>query len=105
MNLARPIMARNSSASRYALGILLGFMPCGMVIAAIMTVVALDNPAKAALGMGLFALGTVPALILVATGGHILNTSFPQTAPAVRFTMLMLSTAVLIITAGKMLLS
>lgn len=105
MNLARPIMARNSAASRYALGLLLGFMPCGMVIAAIMTVVALDSPAKAALGMGLFALGTVPALMLVAMGGHIMNASFPQTAPAIKFTMLMLSSAVLIMTAGKMLLS
>jgi uncharacterized protein len=49
----------------YGLGMLLGFMPCGLVYGALMAVAATGNVMSAALGMVLFGLGTVPSLFVV----------------------------------------
>jgi len=105
MKMSSPFIASKTSWKRYVLGLLLGFMPCGLVMAAFMTVVTLESPLKAAIGMGLFSLGTMPALIIAAAGGQIACARFPLAVPAFRIMALTISTSVLIITAGKMILS
>lgn len=62
---AGPLMARPSGIHRYGLGLLLGFMPCGLVAAALMAAAATGNALAAMLGMAAFGLGTLPALVVV----------------------------------------
>lgn len=56
---------------KFALGVTLGFMPCGLVFAAILAVTSLSNPFDAMIGMICFTLGTVPVLLGI---GFISNT-------------------------------
>lgn len=103
MKMCKPFIACRGTWRRYALGLLLGFMPCGLVMAAFMTVAALDSPFKALIGMSLFSLGTMPALIVAAAGGQIAYVRYPRAVPALRMAALTISTSVLLITAGKMI--
>ena len=45
-------------------GALMGFMPCGLLYAALMAAAAMANPWQAMLAMWLFMLGTLPVLLL-----------------------------------------
>lgn len=54
----------------YGLGLLLGFLPCGLIYAALLAVAAKADPLVALFGMAAFALGTMPALLLVGVGGQ-----------------------------------
>ncbi len=54
----------------YFLGILLGFIPCGLLYGAIATVISLDSKTAAILAMFAFGVGTIPALFLTACGGY-----------------------------------
>ena len=49
-------------------GVLMSFMPCGLIYAALMMTATLANPLAGMVAMWLFVLGTIPAL-LVASGG------------------------------------
>lgn len=49
-------------------GLLMSFMPCGLIYAALMMAATLANPLAGMFAMWLFVLGTIPAL-LVASGG------------------------------------
>jgi hypothetical protein len=54
----------------YFLGILLGFIPCGLLYGAVLSASALDNYLIAALAMFCFAIGTIPSLLITAYGGY-----------------------------------
>lgn len=71
---------KHNMLSRYGLGILLGFMPCGLVVAALIASTSAPTLWGAIISMSAFALGTVPALILVAIGGSSLKKKYPQFA-------------------------
>lgn len=60
------------------MGVLLGFMPCGLVVSAIMAASSAPDIAHSALAMAAFGLGTMPALIATAFGGHALKLKFPR---------------------------
>ena len=49
-------------------GVLMSFMPCGLIYAALMMAATLTSPLAGMIAMWLFVLGTIPAL-LVASGG------------------------------------
>jgi sulfite exporter TauE/SafE len=65
---AAAALARSGRASRFALGLCSGLIPCGLVYAALAVPVASADPAVGAVAMIAFGLGTVPALALAATG-------------------------------------
>jgi sulfite exporter TauE/SafE len=65
-NLTRALFARPVGLHGYGLGVVLGFLPCGLLYAAIGAAAATGDPVAAAAGMFGFALGTTP--MLVATG-------------------------------------
>jgi sulfite exporter TauE/SafE len=71
----------------YPLGIALGFLPCGVLYAALAAAAATASPLTGALAMLSFGLGTIPALVVVglfgAAAGHRLRRSFAALAPAV----------------------
>lgn len=66
--LSTPFWTNPKGASGYALGVMLGFLPCGMVMAALMAASTTGSVAGGALGMALFGLATVPALFVVGLG-------------------------------------
>ncbi len=54
----------------FLLGVILGFIPCGMIYAAIALILSLQNPALSMLGMFLFGLATFPALFVTGCGSY-----------------------------------
>ena len=54
--------------ARYAFGMVTGLLPCGLVYAALALAVSAGGPIEGALAMLAFGLGTIPALLLAASG-------------------------------------
>jgi sulfite exporter TauE/SafE len=67
----RPLFARPVGWRGYALGVTLGFLPCGLLYGALAAAAASAGPVAGALGMLAFAAGTVPALVAVGLAGHV----------------------------------
>ncbi len=63
--IARPLFARPWGWRGVGLGMVLGFLPCGLLYAAIGAAAATSDPLAAAISMAAFALGTFPMLWLV----------------------------------------
>jgi hypothetical protein len=63
--LARPLIARPWGWRGVGLGVILGFLPCGLLYAAIGAAAATSDPLAAGMSMLAFALGTFPMLWLV----------------------------------------
>ena len=55
---------RFGALGNFGRGVMMSFMPCGLIYAALMVVATFDNPVKAMVGMWFFVLGTLPALML-----------------------------------------
>ena len=72
------LMKNPGVLKRYGLGVLLGFMPCGLVISALMASASAPNVAQSAFAMAAFTVGTMPALIMVALGGNVLKQKYPN---------------------------
>jgi sulfite exporter TauE/SafE len=71
--LAAPLTASDHPAARYALGVVLGFLPCGLIYGALGAAAGTGSMLQGALGMAAFSLGTLPALIAVGWGGVLLR--------------------------------
>src|SRR3989338_1047493 len=54
----------------YALGLVLGFIPCGLLYGAFALAASISNSFLAALSMFLFGIATIPSLFLTAAGGY-----------------------------------
>lgn len=67
----RRLLARPQGWRGYMLGVMLGFLPCGLVYGALAVAAASGHPLSGVLGMLAFAVGTVPALLLVGVAGHV----------------------------------
>lgn len=61
-----------SARTSYARGVLMGFMPCGLLYAALMMAATLANPMQGMVAMWLFVLGTLPVLLVVQFGAQSL---------------------------------
>lgn len=72
------LIGNPNAIKRYGLGVLLGFMPCGLVLSALLASASAPSAVAAAVAMGGFALGTIPALVVVAVGGGALKAKYPK---------------------------
>lgn len=63
--MARPLFAKPWGWRGVSLGMVLGFLPCGLLYAAIGAAAATSDPVAAAMSMAVFTLGTFPILWLV----------------------------------------
>jgi sulfite exporter TauE/SafE len=71
VRLLRPagkLIASPQPAAKLALGLMMGFLPCGLIYAALMKAIGTASPIEGALTMLAFALGTSLALIVVGLG-------------------------------------
>ncbi len=67
-----PILFKNPQGlNGYFLGIILGFIPCGLLYGAFLLAASINQPILAGMGMFLFGLATFPALFLTASGGYV----------------------------------
>lgn len=76
MKLTRPfgtLLRSSSLLSRFGLGALNGFLPCGLVYIAGFTALTQDTIANAALYMVFFGLGTLPMILGVFASTHLLK--------------------------------
>lgn len=89
---------------RYFMGVLLGFIPCGLVISALMATASTGDPFKAAIGMLAFGIGTIPALIGVAIGGNIFKKALPNLSNRLRQGFMLGSALWLFILASQALI-
>jgi sulfite exporter TauE/SafE len=92
---AVPLLSDPRGLRGFALGLLLGFLPCGLLYAALAAAAAAGSALGGALAMAAFAAGTVPALLGVGLAGAFFGRRF---APALRIAavpLLLLNAAVL----------
>jgi len=73
--LASPLLRGDGTLHRYLLGVVLGFLPCGFLYAALLAAAAAGTALAGALAMAAFALGTLPALFAV---GILGSTAFQR---------------------------
>jgi len=66
----RPLFARPTGFRGYGLGVALGFLPCGLLYAALSAAAASSGPISGGMAMVAFAVGTVPALFVVSYASH-----------------------------------
>jgi sulfite exporter TauE/SafE len=97
--LMRPLSHNNDFLSRYFFGIILGFLPCGLVFAALMLTSTMHNLGLAALGMLLFGLGTVPALFCVALFGQTMFKKWQNALRRISQVIMVLNGIMLIVMA------
>jgi uncharacterized protein len=87
------------SGGGYPLGVVLGFLPCGFLYAALAATAASGNPLLGALGMLCFGLGTVPALVAVGIAGQAAGRRWQRGVAAAAPAVMLLNAALLAVLA------
>ncbi len=87
-------MARRAGGG-YPLGIVLGFLPCGFLYAALATTAASGSPLPGALGMLAFGLGTMPALVAVGIAGQAAGRRWQRAVATAAPAVMLLNAALL----------
>ncbi|WP_262690362.1 sulfite exporter TauE/SafE family protein [Kordiimonas aestuarii] len=101
---AKAFFTNPTAWHRYALGVTLGFLPCGLLAAALMAVAATAEPISAAFGMAAFCVGTMPALFLTGAGGRYALDRLPIRFSTLARGVMVFNSLSLFIIAGGMLL-
>jgi len=83
----------------YPLGIVLGFLPCGFLYAALATAAASGSSLLGILGMLAFGIGTVPALAVVGIAGQSAGRHWPRAVAAAAPAMMLLNAGLLTLLA------
>lgn len=99
---ASKLMNNPGVLKRYGLGVLLGFMPCGLVISALLASSTAPTVAQTAMAMVAFTVGTMPALMLVAFGGYTLKRKYPKASTRLTQGAMVMSSLWLFALAGIM---
>lgn len=94
----------SKTSNRFLTGLVLGLMPCGLLIAAMMAAVTAPTYFTAGLAMSAFGVGTMPALIITAMGGKKLKEKFPKHVPAIRTGFMVWSGLWLCVVAAMMVM-
>lgn len=99
--LVRPLFARPVGVRGYALGIALGFLPCGLLYGALTAAAASGSALAGGLAMGAFALGTVPALLAVGLAGHVVGRRWQGWVARATPALMMVNAALLSVMAWR----
>lgn len=96
---AAPLLGAPGPLRRYILGVTLGFLPCGMLYAALAAAGATGDAGVGAVAMAGFAIGTMPALALVGVLGSLGAVRWRQAARLVVRPVFLLNAATLAVMA------
>lgn len=102
-NRMRGLFARPTGVRGYALGVALGFLPCGFLYASLMAAAAQGQPLTAAIGMVIFGLGTVPALFITAAGACFAAARLKVWVRYLFLTLMIFNSLALFLKAGALL--
>ncbi len=91
----RPLFERPLGLRGYALGLALGFLPCGLLYGALAAAAASGDPLSGAFAMVAFSLGTVPALWAVGLAGHVAGQRWQGVMAGVTPVLMVLNAAAL----------
>ncbi|MEZ5358130.1 MAG: sulfite exporter TauE/SafE family protein [Candidatus Zixiibacteriota bacterium] len=77
-NLWGKMFGRSSVGALFVVGILNGFLPCGLVYLALAGSIATGAPVKGAIYMALFGMGTLPVMMVISLLGTLVGLKFKQ---------------------------
>ncbi len=100
---AKPFSSSAHPMARYALGVVLGFLPCGLIYGALGMAAGTGSPVSGALAMASFAAGTMPALVAVGWGGVLLRRRWHGVARWTAVPLLILNATLMLALAGARL--
>ena len=100
---ARPFSSSTRPIARYALGVVLGFLPCGLIYGALGMAAGTGSSVSGALAMASFAAGTMPALVAVGWGGVLLRRRWHGVARWTAVPVLALNATLMLALAGARL--
>lgn len=89
---------------RFMLGMVLGLLPCGMVMAALMAASTAPDVRTAVFAIMAFGAGTMPSLVAVAIAGKEVSLRFPERMKTIRRGLMLWSGLWLLIMAGLMVM-
>lgn len=89
------VVNRASRLGGYSLGLALGFLPCGLVYAALAAAAGTGSAMSGAVAMAAFGLGTVPGLIAVAFAGGFVLRRFRKIPQLAAIPLLVVNVAIL----------
>lgn len=72
----KKFLKKKSISSKFIIGILNGFLPCGAVYVALTSSMAFGSIIKSIIFMGYFGIGTIPMMFLAVIFGNIINMRF-----------------------------
>lgn len=93
--LLKPLFAQPIGLNGYFLGLGLGFLPCGLLYGALAAAGSSGDYVVAAMGMAVFALGTVPSLVGVGLAGHMAGQKWRNVISDLAPTLLIINSGVL----------
>ncbi|MBF0269823.1 MAG: sulfite exporter TauE/SafE family protein [Alphaproteobacteria bacterium] len=100
---AKPLFAAPTGWRGYALGLILGYIPCGLVWGALSAAAASGSALSGAMAMMGFAAGTVPGLVLVAGLGQLASQRWGGLVQRVAPMLLLLNAGVLAVLAWRLI--
>lgn len=101
--LAGTLSSGRRAATRYALGVVLGFLPCGLLYGALAAAAGTASAVEGATVMAAFGLGTAPMLVAVGWGGLIVRRRLRDSARWFAAPLLLANAGVMLALASQRL--
>ncbi len=99
----RPLFADPGGANGYALGLALGFLPCGFLYAALASSVGTGSAVGGVAVMAAFAAGTMPSLMAVGILGSVAGSRWMGLISTATPALMLFNAGVLVVMAGHAL--
>jgi sulfite exporter TauE/SafE len=103
LRLAAPLSRARGNAARYGLGVVLGFLPCGLLYGALAAAGGTGSAIDGALAMAAFAVGTMPALIATGWGGMLARRRLRERGRWIAMPLLIGNAALMLMLASQRL--
>ena len=103
--LAQKLLPVTTISRAYGLGLLWGWLPCGLVYGALLIAVTTATAGGGALTMAVFGLGTMPAMIMTGIGAFRLSQSLGNARRAAGVLLIIIGVITLAMPVEKMLMS